>query len=533
MTRSALTSAAGEKWAVATPHAAASEAAASAFGAGGNAVDAALWAAVTLAVVYPHMCGVGGDLFALIHRPDGATVAVNASGRAPRAADVDAAAREGGGAMPQTGPLSITVPGAVSGWHALHRQGARLEWRDAFARAIGHARDGVEVCGSLAAGMARDATALSDDAGLAEVFFPGGRPPAEGDMLLQPALSRTLQALAEDGPETLYGGDIGKRYARGLQAVGCPITLDDLASHSAELTVPIGAPYRDLEILTSPPNSQGFVLLEMLCMIERLGVDPDPLGGDVETLARISDICSRDRDHHLADPGSMRIHVSTFLDDGHLAALHEAVLADAYASASTDAPDSAHRDGDTIALVTADAEGNAVSLIQSLYAGFGSGILEPSTGIVAHDRGACFTLQANHPNRLEGGKRPAHTLMPVIALRGGEPTFVAGTMGGSAQPQINAQNIARLVDIGLSADAAVAAPRWLLGGMDPVGDEPIVIAEADVPMAVAARLADAGFDIQTVAARSEDVGHSQLIALTPDGFEAGSDPRADGSALAG
>ncbi len=519
----------GRAWAVATPHTLATDAAAVAFERGGNAIDAALAAATTLAVVYPHMCGVGGDLFALVHHPAGDVVAINASGRAPAAADVHAAATAGDGTMPEHGPHSVTVPGAVSGWDALHRQGAALPWRDAFTHAIAHAHGGYSMPSSLAATLAEGSERFGADVGLASIFFDeGGEPKRLHDLVRQPALGTTLQSIADQGPSTWYGGPVGARYAGGLAALGVPITSEDMAGHVADLGSPLRGRYRDLDVLVHPPNSQGFVLLEILAGIERLGLDPDPSGPDAGVLANLFRAAARDRDRHLADPDHMRIHPSALLDEGHLASLDDEVRA----GLPWPPPDGPRGSGDTIALVTADIEGRGVSLIQSLFDGFGAGLLEPDTGVVAHNRGACFTLTPGHPNQLAPSKRPAHTLMPVIVQREGRLKAVAGTMGGSAQPQINTMTLVRAFDLHHDPGHAVTDPRWLVGGMEPEGDVPTVVAEADVPAQAVEALQAAGYRVDTVNERSEDVGHAHLIVFDDDGLSAGSDPRADGGARA-
>ena len=237
----------------------------------------------------------------------------------------------------------------------------------------------------------------------------------------------------------------------------------------------------------TPPPSQGFVLLEALAAVERLGIDPDPIGADAATLARILMAASSDRDRHLADPEAMTIHVSGLLDDGHIAALCDIVRGglDGHPASGPVPP---RVSGDTIALVTADADGWGVSLIQSLFSGFGAGILEPSTGIIPHDRGACFTLEPGHPNELAPGKRPAHTLMPVAVHRDGALAALAGTRGGHGQPQIDLMTLVRAFDLGLDPSEAVAAPRWLVGGMSPLRGDPWIEVEGAVPAPVAHRL---------------------------------------------
>lgn len=517
----------GSSWAIATPHAAATEAGADAFERGGNALDAALAAAITLAVVYPHMCGVGGDLFALVQMPDGRAWALNSSGRAPSGLDADTLRREHG-AMPEHGPPTVTVPGAVAGWSTMHGLGARRAWRDAFDAALPLALEGARIAPSLAESLAWQTERLASDPGMAAVFFPGGALPVAGDMVRQPALGATLEAIARGGADAFYTGSIGHRYAAGLRGLGVAMADEDLANHRADVLPPLATRYRDLHVSVAPPSSQGFVLLEILSLVQRLAIDPDPDGADAGLLALAARAAGADRDLHLADPDSMRVHPHTLLDDGHLAGLADGIRAHDVRSG-----DHARSRGDTIALVAADADGHAVSLIQSLFDGFGSGLLEPSTGIVAHSRGACFTLVPGHPNEAAPGKRPAHTLMPVLVHRDGDLAAVAGSMGGFAQPQINATTLIRSFDLGMHPSDAVAAPRWLVSGMDrEAGGQFLASAEHDVSPEARRSLDSVGCRLEDLARSEGSAGHAQLICLGPRGLRAGADPRSDGSAIA-
>lgn len=526
--------ASGKRFAIATPHTAATEAGARAFEAGGNAIDAALAAAVTLAVVYPHMCGVGGDLFALVQESDGRTIALNASGAAPLAIDAEAL-RGSHDSMPTHGPLAVTVPGAVSGWAALAKLGADLRFERAFDEAIRLAREGVPVAPSLAATLALERNRLVTDPGLLTTFFREGAPLAQGDSFLQPALAETLEAIARKGAKVLYGGRVGERLVAGLRVLGSPIAVGDLAGHAAELNSAIEGRYRDLHVSVVPPNSQGFALLEILATVERLGIDPNPLGRDAGVLARVFEAVSADRDRHNADPRFARVPVGTLLDEGHIAGLCDQVRGASNGGTDGLSNDSSLRrpSGDTIALVTADGSGRAVSLIQSLYDAFGSGILEPSTGIVLHNRGSAFSLDPPSPNFLAGGKRPAHTLMPVLVHRDGRLAAVSGSMGGGAQPQINFQTLARIFDLGMEPAAALGAPRWLVGGMELHADR-FVELEGLVPPEVRGALEARGYRLTVLGDLDEGVGHAHLIVARPDGtMEAATDPRADGEARAG
>ncbi len=508
----------GSRFALATPHARATEAGRAAFEAGGNAIDAALAAATTLAVVYPHMCGVGGDLFALVQEPDGRTIALNASGAAPEAIDPARLRREHG-AMPTHGPLTITVPGAVSGWGVLAERWSRLGLARALEPAIAAAHEGVPTSRSLAASLAWDEERLRADPGLAAVYFPDGGPLREGEPFADPALAATLEAIRDRGPAALYGGPVGERLVEGLRALGSPMRLEDLARHEPELDSPLAGRYRDLHVRVVPPNSQGFVLLEILAAVELLGLDPDPLGPDAPALAEVFVATAADRDRHNADPRVARVPVGELLDEGHLAGLAEAVRERR----------AGRPRGDTIALVAADGEGWAISLIQSLYDGFGAGIREPGTGIVCHNRGSAFVLDPEHPNVLAGGKRPAHTLMPVLVHRDGRLAAVSGSMGGGGQPQINAMSILRAFDLAMGIGEVLSSPRWLVGGMELHAPRTVEV-ESRVPATVVGALADAGFEPRILAPFDEGVGHAHLIRVAADGsFEAATDPRADGA----
>ncbi|MEV2272598.1 gamma-glutamyltransferase family protein [Nonomuraea africana] len=477
--------------AIATPHALATAAAEEAVANGGNALDAALAAAATLCVVYPHNTSVGGDLIALVRAPDGRITCVNASGPAPAKADRAALADRHGGLMPITGPDTITVPGAVAGWAALHEEGAALEWRACFEAALRHAA-ATPVVPGLAEAIADAADLIDADPGMRQVFSPGGRPLAEGDTLRQPALAATLADLAANGPATLYGGPLGRRLSGVLD-------LADLAAFEVERTAPLSRTLRGHDVHTSPPNTHGFLLLQALAA--------------TEPLPRAFHRGIADRAGHLADPRFVPVDVDALLDPdrGPLAPPETAVTGRAT--------------GDTVAVVAADSDGWAVSLIQSLFHSFGSGVLDPATGVLLHNRGSFFSLDPASPNVIAPGKRPAHTLMPVMVTRGGRLVWAAGTMGGKAQPQILTQVLTRLFD-GAHPASAVAAPRFVVGGLEVGQREDTVSAEAD--HAELAELAATGAPMVTLPSRSEWVGHAQVVAADP--FAAGSDPRSDGRA---
>ena len=404
---------AGRTHAIATPHAAATAAGDTVFRTGGNAFDAAVAAAVALTVVYPHMCAVGGDIIALAATADGAVRVVNGSGAAPAALTAaDVAARHG--RMPERGADTVTVPGAVAAWTTLLELGGTRRPADLIEPAARMAEQGVPVARSLAAaitGAERDG-GLAADEGMAAVFRPGGRPLQDGDALVQPALARTLRAIQADGPAALYEGPAGAAIVAHLRALGSAITTDDLAAHATELGRPLTGTFGPEDVPTAPPNSQGLLLLEVPNAATRLG-DVDLLGADADLLAELFQLVTLDRDRHLADPRRAEVPVAELLSERHAAELAAAALARRAAGPGATGAAGAKATGDTIAVVAADDAGNAVSLIQSVYYGFGAGILDPTTGVILHNRGAFFSVHLVSPNALAGGKRPGHTLMPV------------------------------------------------------------------------------------------------------------------------
>ena len=520
--------------AVAAPHALASDAGLAILRAGGNALDAAIAAAATLAVVYPHMNGVGGDNLWLVYDAGLERLrALNAAGRSASAADLESYRRRFGDAIPaRGGAAALTVPGAVSGWWEAHRYSREamkspIAWAALLEAAIAHARDGIAV----SAGQRRVTAAtpaLFDaraDDDVRRTLWPIYHPErfAEG-RLTQSALGATLAAVARDGAEDFYRGALARRLAAGAAAVGSPLTLDDLAKHEATWVEPLRLPYRAGEAASFPPPAQGFAALAILGLLEGFDVaaldDTDLVHLNVEA----TKLAFEDRNRWLADPDVVDVPVAVALDRERLGERRR--LISRRAARPVNGTSSA---GDTVAVVTADGAGNAVSMIQSLYHEFGAGVVAGDTGVLLQNRGAFFSLDPAHPNRLAPRKRTATTLIPSMYLAGGRPRFVYGTMGGEGQPQTQAALVTRMVDRGLGPQAAVEAPRWLFGR---TWGEPTTALrlESRFPDTVTARLRERGHHVQVVEPWSDLMGHAQAIALDADGLRAGSDPRADGAA---
>lgn len=538
--------AAGHDIALASPHPLATAAGIAVAERGGNAVDAAVAAAMSLAVVYPHMCSAGGDVIALVASPDGRVECVNASGAAGVRSNAEGLRREHE-VMPSSGPHTVTVPGAVSAWGVLSERAGRLSLGELLQPAIAQARDGVPIAPGVHRALRERADLLCLDPGMREVFFCGGAPVGAGEALRQPALAATLAEIADFGWRAFYDGPVARRVCSGMVRLGVPLVPVDLARHAPEVTAPLRARHRAGEILTAPPNSQGLLLAEILAALECLH-PRDPLGSDAGALAELFRLVSRDRDRHLGDPRWTDVPVEELLSPAHAKKLAEAAASRAAAGRSPASGGNPHAvtsssaisvhqapgaraAGDTVAVVAMDADGYAVSLIQSVFHAFGSGLLDSETGLILHNRGAFFSLDPSSPNRLEPGKRPAHTLMPVLVREAGRIAGAHGTMGGKAQPQIHTHLLLNL-EAGRSPAEALEAPRWVLGGLvTEEGD--LVLAERSVPAAALDSIATAGLGIMAVADLDEEVGHGQLVRRTPSGeLLAATDPRADGQAAA-
>ncbi|MCX2710484.1 gamma-glutamyltransferase family protein [Mycolicibacterium sp. J2] len=507
--------------AIATPHVLATEAATAAYRDGGNAIDAAIAAAAVLTVVYPHNVALGGDLIALVRTPDGTMRCVNASGWSGAAADVARMRATHGDRLPIRGADSITVPGGVRGWETLRSFGSRLSWDRLLRPAEQAAEIGVPVAPSLGRHLRdpenADLFAMAD---FERVFGPGGQPVGLGERLHQSALAATLRTLAAAGPDEFYIGGLADRTVEYLRSHGSVLDDADFAEFRPEITDPIAMDFHGLTVLTSPPNTHGFVMLRALTAIRDLGLDA-PLGGDLATVMRIFHEANRLRATRLADPRLAQVDVPALVS-GNLAAV---------AALGSTAGAAAVPRGDTVGVAAADADGFAVSLIQSVYHAFGSGLIDPQTGILFHNRGTSFALDPSSPNVLAPRKRPLHTLMPVLTTRDGAVAHVLATMGGQGQPQILTQVLLRMLD-GASAADAVAAPRAVVGQQ--VGDctDDTVLAETDVDPAALRDLAAAGLDVVATPRYSEGLGQANVVQVGDNGqLVAASDPRADGSAV--
>jgi gamma-glutamyltranspeptidase/glutathione hydrolase len=514
--------------------------------AGGSAVDAAIATNAALGVIMPSSCGIGGDAFWLIwDQASGRQLALNGSGRAPAAADATGLRAAGHATMPFRGPLSITVPGAVRSWGDAHRRFGHLSPEAILDPAIELARDGFPAWGgfieAVEGAALTVATTIGRDAGFFRVFRPHGRPWRPGELVRLPALTTTLEGLGREGFDSFYDGDLAERQARALAAAGSPITASDLATHRSDWSDPISIDYRGVRVTTHPPNSSGVVALEILAILELFQPPPETaFGADgvtdpawIHLGIEASKLAMADRDAHLTDPAFRDVPVAALIGPDHgrrLAARIDPRRAARPAAATNPSG------GGTVYLAAVDGEGNAVSLIESNYAGFGSGVADPDTGIHYQNRGSYFSLDPAHPNVLEPGKRTLHTLLPGMLFRRDrpEPWVVAGSMGGDAQPQVHAQLVSALVDGGVDIRTAVTAPRWYVEPAAHFAPPVEVRLEARHRPGIAAALEGLGHPVTMAAPFDANLGHEHAIELVDGGPTAGgslaaaTDPRSAG-----
>lgn len=489
---------------VAASHHLAAEAGAQMLRDGGNAVDAAITANAVMCVVYPHMTSIGGDLFALIWPAGGRPVGIEGAGPAGTGATIEAMRERGFAAMPLRGATTVTVPGTVQAWGRLLERFGTVGMGRAMEPAESIAADGFVVGANLAGQLAANADWLGQENETARVL-----PPLKAGMKLrQPDLAVTLRSIGRNGFGGFYFGELGQAIAAAVGQRGGFLTAADMAAFRTGWVDPLVMSYRDVAVYQMPPPTQGLVAMGMLA---RLASTPSAELASGPALARrlrgLRDLTYRLRQRHLTDPRFQDVPVDPFLNPGP----------------DGSGPIEELPAGDTVYLCAADAEGNVVSLIQSIAHSFGSGIIVAGTGILLQNRGCYFSLDPDHVNRIEPGKRTMHTLIPALAGRRGSPLAAFGTMGGEGQPQIQVQLAVNLFDHGMEPVEAVSAPRVRVS---PAGNTLWV--EADYPGAAELRRADTS--VELLPPRDSRLGHAQALVMAgPAGWRAGADPRADGS----
>jgi gamma-glutamyltranspeptidase/glutathione hydrolase len=491
---------------------------------GGNAIDAAVATAAVLGVVEPSSLGIGGDAFALFYSAKEKTLkALDASGRSPYAANLDFCRKSGFKQMPQRGIHSVTVPGAVHGWSALLDAYGTMPLGEVLRAAIQYCEEGFPVAELAAEAWRESEASLKNDEGAAINYLVNGRAPKAGEIFKNPRMAKTLRRIAAEGAELFYGGEIAEKIVRCSEKKGGWFTLKDFADHRSDWVDPITANYRGYDIYELPPATHGFVTLEMLKILE--GFDPKAMRAQsaeaLHLMIEAKKLAFADRDRYLADRDYMKVSVNDLLSPKRVETLRARLQKDRAASEIESMAPAA----DTEYLAAADYEGNLVSFIQSNFMGFGSGIVEPETGIVLQNRGHLFSLDESHPNCIGPHKRCVHTLMPGMILRDGKPFAALGLKGGHVQPQVQVQIITNLIDFGMTVQESIAASRFNhIEGLK-------VGLESGIPETTVQELKRRGHQI--VSGNPESFGGAHAIMIHPESgaFVGGSDPRKGGGAI--
>ncbi len=516
---------------VVAPHHLAAEAGRRVLRDGGNAVEAMVAAASTIAVVYPHMNALGGDGFWLIRPKDGPVVAITASGPAAVGASRDFYAERGLTEIPKRGPLAaLTVAGTVSGWDkalsfSRSQLGGGLPLPRLLEDAAFHAENGFPIAETLARNCAEKFPELKDQPGFLDGFSDNGAPLTQGRKLTLPAMAATLRRLGMEGLDSFYRGPLAKDIAADLEAAGSPVTAADLQAYSAKVATPLSISRNGATIYNIPPPTQGLASLLILAIQNQLPKAKPDTVDYVHGLVEATKAAFRVRDGKITDPAFMEEDAQSLLTEAHIAALATPIRMDRAAPW----PD-AEPKGDTVWLGVVDKDGTAVSFIQSIYWEFGSGVVLPETGITWQNRGVSFSLDPASVNPLQPGRYPFHTIQPALAELPGGRVFPFGTMGGEGQPQTQAMVYTRVVDHGMDLQQAVSAPRWLLGRT--WGDTTTSLRiENRFDPAVIDALRKAGHAIDPVGPFEEVMGHAGALMWHPEGLiEGASDPRCDGAA---
>jgi gamma-glutamyltranspeptidase/glutathione hydrolase len=505
----------------ATSHPLATLAAIDVLRAGGNAVDAAVAAVAVLCVVEPHMTGIGGDCFALIAEPGQPVWGYNGCGRSGAAASTEALTAKGMTSIEATSPHAVNVPGAIEAWDALLK--ARGSWSldRVLAPAIKYAEHGFPVAPRVASDWKNWVTKLRNSAGATRHYLPNGGVPAEGDVMKLPALAETLKAIAKDGAKAFYEGPIAEDMASTLAEKGSVLTVEDFAKHRGEVVVPISTSYRGIDLVEIPPNTQGLTVLVTLNILENFDLaSMEALGPDrFHLMLEAARMGFAVRDAHIAEPSFMRVSVDALNDK----AFAKTLAAKLDRSKRVPLPPAPTPGSDTVYLTVVDRDRRAVSLINSLFSSFGTGICTEKTGVLFNNRGSGFVLKPEHPNALGPSKRPMHTIIPALAMRGGRCDTTFGVMGAHYQPMGHVQMVLNLFDYGMDIQSAIDAPRAFFEGEN-------TVIERGMSAATIEGLKARGHNI--VMAPSP-WGGAQAIRIDWDRgvLIGGSEPRKDGCAL--
>ncbi len=497
---------------------------------GGNAVDAAIATAAALNVVEPMMTGLGGDLFALVYLHKGGELkALNASGRAPYAASLEKMRGLGFRKLPETGIHTVTIPGTLDGWCTLLESCGTMKLDQVLAPAIALAEKGYPVTEITANRWQDSQPKLEANTAASKTYLLKGRAPEPGEIFVQPDLANTLKKIAREGRDVFYRGEIAEAIVACSQKHGGLLAMKDLKGHTSDWVTPISTDYRGYEVFQCPPNGQGLVTLLALNMLEGYGIKSMVHNSPVylHLLIEALMLDFADADRYVADPDFVSIPLNQLLDKKYADSRRSLIHGDrAGQKVTAGVPD---KEGDTVYLAATDRDGNSISLINSLYQAFGSGVVVEGTGICLQNRGALFSLESDHPNCIAPHKRPYHTIIPAMVFRDGKLLLTFGVMGGFMQPQGQLQVLLNIIDFGMAVQTALDAPRFRYSS---ASNE--CVFEPGIPDDVLQALAGKGHRVARLNdPYSQQFGGGQIIMVHPENgaLIAGSDPRKDGCAM--
>lgn len=526
----------GKNGAVASPHYLATQVGQEIIKKGGHAVDSAIAMSITLCVVYPHMAGIGGDMFSLVWDSKEKQVkSINGSGQSGSEATREK--YKDHSSIPERGPLAAnTVPGVVDGWWQMHKRYGKLKWEELFESAIKYAEEGCAVTEKFSSFIEDKKYILEDFEEASKLFLPKGEPLRTGDILKQPDLAWVLKKIAKEGPSGFYEGELAEKMIASLREEGGLLNKEDLKNHQSIVEEPLTTDYKGYKVHEIKPNTQGIAALMMINILKNYDMQEigDNTSDYYHLMAEAAKISFHYRDKWVTDSSVIEVPTDILLSKDHATTMNEKIKRDvSYDLDKLDELPEIKSSKDTVYMSAVDGEGNSVSLIQSIYHEFGSAFMPKGCGFILQNRGSFFSLDENHPNTLAPNKRTFHTIIPAMVTKDDKPFMIFGTMGGEGQPQTQCALLTRVVDFGYNIQQAIEAPRWLYGRM--WGDASSTFKlESRIPDAVMRTLRNKGHLVEVEEKYSQTMGHAQGIIIDEKtGFySAGADPRGDGLALA-
>ena len=525
----------GKNGAVASPHYLATQVGQEMIKRGGHAVDAAVAMSATLCVVYPHMAGLGGDMFSLVwDSKEKCVKSINGSGKS--GGEVTREKYSDYDSIPERGPLAAnTVPGVVDGWFTLHERYGKLRWEELFEYAIKYAEEGCAVTEKFSDFIVEKQSILKEFKGTSDLFLPKGEPLKPGQIIKQPDLAWVMKKISDEGPSGFYEGEVAEKMISSLRSEGGLLNKDDLKNHQTTVEEPLTTDYKGYKIHEIKPNTQGIATLMMINILKNYDMQEigDNTSDYYHLMAEAAKISFHYRDKWVTDSSKIEIPTDILLSKEHASSMNEKIKSDKiYDLDKLEELPEIKSSEDTVYMSAVDGEGNSVSLIQSIYHEFGSAFMPEGCGFLLQNRGSFFSLDKEHPNTLEPDKRTFHTIIPAMATKDDKPFMIFGTMGGEGQPQTQCALLTRVIDFGYNIQQAIEAPRWLYGRMWGAASMTFKL-ESRIPGPVRQILKQKGHIVEIEENYSQTMGHAQGIIIDQETgfFSAGADPRGDGLAL--